>query len=337
MNSLAMAAPKTGFKFMLTVREGPDVGVSYQLLPPRVTIGRGPDCHVALTDPRVSRNAAVIEFSMEKILITDISGRQGMIVNGEPIIQTSIKDSDVIQIGDTQMTFFVEAMPLAPVPPPMYPPMNVPGSHGAIGPAYPPRGASTPPPPPASFSSGGLSSRQKFYIGLGLVGLALVYLLTSETAKKPQEASIRTVEEIEKEIKESETRQEEFTQKRIFKNDEEKARFDEANRHFLEGFRDYQKGQSVRAMRSFETAKTIDPRHPLAARYFKLAEKQRDELIAQLTLEGRRYREKNMFARCSAQFDKVLSLIPNKEDVKYKSAEALKKECDLLLEQRFRY
>ena len=50
--------PRTGFKFMLTVQNGPDTGATFQLLPPRVSIGRGADCNVILNDPRVSRVAA---------------------------------------------------------------------------------------------------------------------------------------------------------------------------------------------------------------------------------------------------------------------------------------
>lgn len=336
MNSAALATPKTGFKFVLTVREGPDVGATYQLLPPRVTIGRGANCNVVLSDPRVSRNSAVIEFSMEKITITDVSGRNGMLVNGENVLQASLKDGDIIQIGDTQMTFFVEAIPLTPAFPQA--PKPFPPQFPGVPPGAGPRSTESPPPPPPSFgTSGGLSGRQKFYIGLGVLGLALVYLLTSESPKTKPQQTLRTVEQIEKEIQESEQRIEEIIQKREFKSKEEKVRYEEANRHFLEGFRDYQKAQYLRAMRSFETARTIDPKHPLATRYYKLAEKKRDELIAELTLEGRRYREKKMYSRCSAQLEKVLSMIPNKQDLKYKAAEALKNECDRLAEQRFGY
>ena len=106
---------------------------------------------------------------------------------------------------------------------------------------------------------------------------------------------------------------------------------------FGEGFRDMQKGQFVRAMGAFGTARAIDKNHPLAERYYKLAEKQRDEMIADLLLEGRRYREKSMFSKCSAAFDKALALMPNRDDPKFKNAEALKSECDLSLKNRFRY
>lgn len=332
------AAPlaRTGFKFVMMVRDGPDTGASFQLLPPRVTIGRGSDCNVVLNDPRVSRMAASIEFTMEQITLTDVSGRQATTVNGDIVQQASLKDGDVIRIGDTELTFFVEALQLASQRPLSLAHPNAPlgGSSDAYGgfasgpgPARAPHGVRT--------SSEGLHPRIKFFAIVGVVAIAFAALMMTEPKKTKKDTGPRTVEELQKEIESSEKRQDELRQKRVFKNDDEKTRFEEAQRHFNEGFRDYQKGQWVRAMRSFETARTIDPKHQLATRYFKLAEKEHDGMISNLTLEARRYREKNMWARCSAQFEKVLDMIPNKDDVKYKTAEALKKECDLQLDGRF--
>lgn len=329
------AAPKLGFKFTLTVKEGPDKGASFQLLPPRVTIGRGPDNNVPLNDPRVSRSAAVIEFSMEQIIITDVSTRQTMVLNDAQTEEASIKDGDVVKIGSTELCFNVEALPLAPQPPAHPPkisqlsaqqlststPFERPTSHYASAPTRPPSSAN--------------SGRLRFYIILALVGAGLYWLLGSDSAQKKQESGLKTLEQIENDIKESETRQQEIIEKRTFKSAEEKTRYEEAQVHYLQGFRDYQKNQFGRAIRSFETALAIDPGHSLAGRYKRLAEKRRDEMIAMLTLEGRRYKEKSMYTRCSAAFEKVLDAIPNKDDVKYKQAEALKKECDLLTENRF--
>lgn len=323
---MSAAAPlaRTGFKFVLTVRDGPDAGAKFQLLPPRVTIGRGLDCNVVLSDPRVSRMAATIEFSMEEIVVKEASSRQAMSVNGEACTIASIKDGDLIRIGDTDMLFSVKALQLPP-------PQALSGAAGrGLGNVA---GASPNRAPRAA--SGGMSSRAKFYLGVGVVGLAFAALLMSETPKPKTETGPRSTDEIQKEIEASEKKQEEIIQKRIFKSDAEKTRFEEAQRHFNEGFRDYQKGQWGRAMRSFETARTIDPLHQMAVRYYKLAEKERDQMISDLTLEGRRYREKSMWSRCSAQFEKVLDMIPNKDDVKYKAAEAMKKECDLQAESRF--
>jgi len=337
--SAAYAQPRTGFKFMLIVQRGPDKGASYQLLPPTVSIGRGPDNNVALTDPKVSRQAALIELTMERIVIRDISSRQSLSVNGNSQTETDLKDGDTLRIGDSEMIFAVEALPLnSPLSLPSSPtrPTALPEA-GFIRPVRMTSSTmSSSSSASASASTSGGNGKLRFYIILGGVALLLVWLLTSQPAQRRTDPGLRTVEEIEKDIKGSEERQQAIVKKRMFKNEEERTRFDEANRHYLEGFRDYQKGQYTRALRSFETARAIDPEHELARRYYKLAEKQRDEMIALLTLEGRRYKEKHMFARCSSAFEKVLDAIPNKDDLKYKQVEALKRECDLLIGDKFR-
>lgn len=326
--SAAAQLPRTGFKFMLTVREGPDAGASFQLLPPRVSIGRDSVCNVVLSDPRVSRDAAVIEFSMEQITIQITNNRQVLQVNGETATRFSLKNGDVIRLGESELIFFIEALALGSGGRPL---SSAPQIHQNIGFHPPPSGR------PTMYSTeSGLSKRQKFYLIIIVAGSLLAWLLMSETKLNKKDIGPRTVEEIEKEIKVSGEKSDEIVKKREFKNESEKTRYEEAQRHFSEGFRDFQKNQFARAMKSFETCRTIDPQHQLCMRYFKLSEKSRDSMIAELTLEGRRYREKGMWARCSAQLEKVLDMIQNKDDVKYKSADQLRKECDLRMEERFR-
>lgn len=332
----AVALPRTGLKFMVTVRDGPDIGAVFQLLPPRVTIGRGGGNNVALQDPRVSRQAAVIDFSLEKILITDISGRENMMINGYAMKEAELNDGDLIYIGETQLRFTVEALALQGVHAPAARSMV---QSSAEGPAFAAQPGFRPTsgigqPRSAGSSSGGMNEETKkkvrFYAIIG-AGLAIfLYLMMSEDKKKSAEKGIPTVQQIEESIKASETNRNQI-EKRHFKTEEERTRANESKRHFLEGFRDYQKGQWVRALRSFETAQAIDRNNVSAGRYAKLAEKQRDEMINVLTLEGRRYREKAMYSRCSAAFEKVLIAIPNKQDLKYKAAEALKAECDAMM------
>ena len=175
----------------------------------------------------------------------------------------------------------------------------------------------------------------RFYVVVGVAVAAFIYWMNQEPGTQAAKKGIPTVEQIESGIKDSINRKEAI-EKRRFKNEEERTRANESQRHYMEGFRDYQKGQWSRAIRSFETAQAIDPKNEVAGRYRRLAEKQRDEMINILTIEGRRYREKSMYARCSAAFEKVLIEIPNKQDVKYKAAEAMKNECDVSMDERFR-
>lgn len=347
--SSAPLAPRTGFKFMILIRQGPDKGATYQLLPPKVTIGRGTENNVVLNDPRVSRAAAVIEFSMEQITITDLSSRDALSVNGQKAKSASIKNGDLIVLGDTEFAFIVEALQiggpqaLAPRPPTgVFPPVptagspsgggyQAPGFGGGAGPG--PRPYDAPRAAPRGGDGGG--GKLMFY-GVGAVVIGgLVWFLSQEQANKRVEQELRSETAIERDIKDAEQRTDLIVKKRTFASVEDKTRYEEAQRHYLLGFRDYQDGQWMRAMKSFETAYTIDPQHQLASRYYRLAEKQRDEMVALLTKEGLSYREKNMYSRCAASFAKVMDALSNREDLKYKQAKALKDECDALEAQRF--
>lgn len=333
-------APRTGFKFMILVKQGPDKGATYQLLPPKVTIGRGTENNIVLNDPRVSRSAAMIEFTMEQITISDLSSRDALMVNGQKARTASIKNGDVIFVGETEFVFIVEALQIGGPSP---------GGSRALGPV------GNFPPPSAGYQAPGFgggpqpfatprSSRARqnegggklmFYGMIVVIGGGLVWFLSQEQANKRVEQELRSESAMERDIKTSEERTETLIKKRSFASVEDKTRYEEAQKHYLAGFRDYQDGQFQRAMRSFETAYTIDSSHELAQRYYRLAEKQRDEMVALLTKEGLSYKDKNMYQRCGAAFAKVMDALSNKEDVKYKQAKALKQECDALDSQRF--
>lgn len=328
---------------MISVRSGPDAGAVYQLLPPRVSIGRDPASNnVVVNDPKVSRNAAVIEFSPEDISILDVSGRAKLSVNGETGERLSIKGGDLIRIGDSELAFVVEALQLPVVvagPQDMDgefgAPLALAGQHQRSQSRGPQMGGASDPRPSTYRPAPKKSGRGTFYAVVGILFAGLIYIGMSDQVAKKLDKGLRTTSEIEKDIADTDARNAEVVKKRAFRTEEEKTRYEEAQKHYIEGFRDYQKGNYTRAMRSFETARAIDPEHVLARRYYRQAEKQRDEAVTNSLLEGRRYREKNMYTRCSASIDKALVMMANKEDLKYKQAEAMKKECDLLQDNRF--
>lgn len=313
---------------MISVRAGPAAGATYQLLPPRVTIGRDPASNsVVVNDARVSRNAAIIEFQPEQITILDISGKGKLTVNGNHGDRHSLKGGDIIRVGDSELVFVVEAMQL-----PAVPNNNLQVADADQG-AQQMSGSAAPRPAKAPRSS---HKKQKspatFYMVVAMIFGALIYVGTSEQGPRKLDSGLRSTSEIEKEISDTDARVTAVTKKRAFKTEEEKTRYEEAQKHYIQGFRDYQKGNYSRAIISFETAMGLDPENVLSRRYYRLAQKQKDEATTNLLLEGRRYREKNMYSRCSAAIDKALVLMNNKDDLKYKEAEKIKQECDLLQE-----
>jgi hypothetical protein len=70
------------------------------------TIGRGIDCHVTLDDPLVSRRHVRITVGGDRVVIEDLSSRNGVLVNGFPLRgMTPLHDGDRLRVGAQELVF----------------------------------------------------------------------------------------------------------------------------------------------------------------------------------------------------------------------------------------
>ena len=334
-SSAALAQVMTSFRYTLTVKAGPDRGRSYQLLPPKVTIGRDNGNDIVLNDPKVSRTQATIEFHSNHISIIDHSSHGSLSINDLPVDNTHLSNGDVIQIGETVLVFRMDTMAS---PPAIAGNLN----RGLTPPAADPYkyklgGAADPSAGRPSRRSSADNGRLRFYIMVLFIGGLLAWLLMDSPKKDKPDTSLRSLEEIEAEIKGSEDRKQVFQRGRQFANESEKRRYEEAQSHYLQGFRDYQKGNYARAMKSFETARAIDPTHDLSKRYYTLAARARDEFVVRHILEGKKYKERLMYSRCISSLNMALKALGENaaSDIKGKEAIAIRDECETLQEGRF--
>jgi pSer/pThr/pTyr-binding forkhead associated (FHA) protein len=321
------APSKAPIKVTVTIQSGPNAGQLYQLIPPQISIGRSPENDIVLSDVRCSREQAILHISSERFYVEDVSSRKNTLLNGSPADQKNLSPGDLILIGDTTLVFNAERAPIViAAPAPNY-------SAGYLtGPTAAERIRQT----PTQSSNGLANGRVRFYLIVGVLGFLFYwFLFGSQSQKLKDRIGLRSTEEIEKDIKSSEKRFDEVAKLKRFSSEEERLRYEEAQKYYLMGFRDYEDGQYARALRSFETARAILPNHELANRYSVLAERKRDEAITLNMVEGRRYKEKFMFSRCSSALEKVLDEIGNDQDIRYKESLALKNECDLMMQRKY--
>jgi len=71
----------------------------------QVTIGRDESCGLFIDSTKVSRRHAEVQHRGETFLLKDLGSTNGTRVNGRQIDQHILQDSDVIQVGDTQIIF----------------------------------------------------------------------------------------------------------------------------------------------------------------------------------------------------------------------------------------
>lgn len=74
-----------------------------------LTIGRSRDCSVVLADSTASRTHAEISRSADGYSLRDLGSFNGTLLNGAPVQQAVLHDGDVIEIGQTRITFYARA------------------------------------------------------------------------------------------------------------------------------------------------------------------------------------------------------------------------------------
>jgi len=90
---------------VLRVIVGPDTGRSADVRDAPVTMGRGEDCGLRVTDEHVSVVHAVVEPFEGAYRVRDLESTNGTVVNGQRALERRLMFGDVIMIGETMILF----------------------------------------------------------------------------------------------------------------------------------------------------------------------------------------------------------------------------------------
>lgn len=90
--------------YQLTFKSG-DEEQSVLLESPETIMGRGPECHIQLTDYGISRQHAKVVRSDGEYVVVDLNSRNGTRVNGTRITQVGLTDGDEITLGKFPLHF----------------------------------------------------------------------------------------------------------------------------------------------------------------------------------------------------------------------------------------
>lgn len=98
----------------LTIVKGPQIGQTFELDSPEITLGRDPKNSVFLNDMTVSRRHARMDLSNISAglaTIEDLKSLNGTWVDGAIVSRASLKDGSTVQIGTFRMVFHTNARP----------------------------------------------------------------------------------------------------------------------------------------------------------------------------------------------------------------------------------
>lgn len=320
MRALSPVIPSA--EFTLAIVNGPEKGTIYKLMGNEVTIGRGSDNDIIITnDPKCSRKHAAIRLTDQGYMIEDISGKNKIWVNGQEVSSSPLHPSMTFIVGETELRFDIvglKAQTKLKIAPNRYPDSPAPFSDGRTSMSS----------PKLKPQSSPLTKRLILY---GTVG-AVLYFLLSPSSKKPEETTLRTEQQIEAEIELAKKLQEEAEKKKMGTNN---LPFEEAQGSYVRGFRDYKKGQFGSAMESFQACLSLYPEHVLCNRYLRLSQRRFNELVQYHMILGRKYREQNQYSACAAAFRNVMMMVRDTNSKAYKEARANFDACQAFIEERF--
>ena len=122
-------------RLQIVVTRGLDMGKVFELAETGTYIlGRGDDCSIQLSDPRISRHHCRIAVSGGRAQLQDADSSWGTTVNGERVSSHALQPGDVVQLVETELRFEVSTSAAATTwqpdqPPPRPPaPIAVPNS-----------------------------------------------------------------------------------------------------------------------------------------------------------------------------------------------------------------
>lgn len=88
-------------RWVFTVVEGNDRGRQFIGATTELKIGRQPENHICLRDPKVSRFHALIKIKDSYLIIKDLQSTNGTLVNNERIRRQKLQPGDLIKLGDS--------------------------------------------------------------------------------------------------------------------------------------------------------------------------------------------------------------------------------------------
>lgn len=307
MNTAKSLSFVNSIEFLIRIESGPDAGKVYRIFPPKIEIGRDPSLQIVVTDPKSSRNQCSILIK-DDVILKDDSSKRTTLLNGQSISEHPLKPGDIISFGETKLQFLAKSIEKKKAPPKL---------SGNIE--------------QDSLQLEKKSSRKKFHILIGILVLLGATLFFMDEPVKVVEEKLATRADLDKQIEESQEKQDAVKDLAKTKRKLKKRRYlFSVEQHFIKGRRDLQTGHYGRALDSFGTTISSDNNHQVAQQYSRIAKKKRMDLIDTHIRDGVKYKEKVMYDRCVAELEKAMVLINNKKTQKYRVAKTQLEECQVL-------
>lgn len=339
---MSAAAQLKPTEYSLLVSSGPDKGTSFHLSSDKIVLGRSPQNDVCLSsDPKISRKHIVIDLNGNEPKVTNISGNNFMLIDGEKCKTAHLKNGSLITVGSTQLVFTIKdrehskAISVPSFDSPKEAPYQKPSSPKVAPPPFLAQDHSKTtnfrPSQPRPKSTKQTSGRLRFYAITGIVFALLFWLISSPKKTEEDPLKIRNSQEV-LEAQEASRKRTQAILQNINEQGKDSVQYDEAQASYIRCFRDFQQGQYTRAIQHCQAALSIFPNHQLAERYLLLSQRKREERMQFLIRKGKLYFERGYYTRCMSTLSQVMYDLKSPSYPLFQEAKQLHAECKALQE-----
>lgn len=297
-------------RFFLKINKGHERGAIFQLSSGEVLLGRDPSNHIQLkNDSKISRHHVRLIFNNGGYTVQDITKNNFIVVNGIKTKQVELKGNEIIQIGD-HILQFVESDPKSKA--------------AAAAQNNPNKPAANP------------NRLRMILVAIAVCGAAYYFTMPAPQKSK----SNFKIENFESDTK-SERRIDsiEDTIKDLDKKLQESNYFSENGRNaqaiFIQGKRDFDRGNFFYARDAFGAVLSIDPSHAEARRMLRLSVQYSEDLLEKQFKDGLANKDAGRFEVCKSAMKNIINLISDPENSRHREAKKVYTECDLKKRSNF--
>lgn len=265
------------------VIQGPDYGAVYVVFGKKVSIGRGEENDLVISDLKASRVHATIAMTPQGWTIKDLGSANGILYNGRSVRDSNLKMGDTITVGETTLEFILSDVGTKIL---MAPARSVDQFQSEQRRLLEVQGKAK----VSSPTQAPVSKNSRLLI-LGGGGLVILYFLFGGD-EKPRPPP-KKKQEVKQDLA-------------AFLPSVEKNKT--AEMLFKDGFREYLNGNYSRARTQFETVLQVLPGHPLATLYLENCTKSVEESVKRHLENGKKALSAGKYKEARANFERIQRL-----------------------------
>ncbi|MBC7397613.1 MAG: FHA domain-containing protein [Bdellovibrionales bacterium] len=266
----------------LRVIKGAEVGSTFIIKASSITLGRGEDVDLIINDPKSSRSHARLDYTKDGWIMSDLGSANGIFFQGEYIRKFGLTSSDHFTLGETIFEFLSNQESTRMLSAPLKSAAEVERLDQALsqqkikvqGMAKPVKASSGP------------KGQKKSPLTLILIAVLVGGYFFMDGDAKPAKGTAGAG--AKKASANAEKPKDERGLASYLPAVVSKEVAKTAEQYYWQGFREYMKGNYLRAKDSFELALQVNPGHQKARHYLASAEKENQDQIKQLIETARK-------------------------------------------------